>query len=109
VTYLVVVVTDPEGLALLRRHPRYSIRFAAQNGTDVQTSGATRTGSDSGQVERLALKVPEAEQSIGVSERKVRELIASGELRAFHVDRSVRVRTSDLEQYLSRLVEAEAS
>ena len=63
----------------------------------------------SGHVERLALKVPEAAQSFGVSERKVRDLIASRELRAFHVDRSVRVRTSDLEQYLSRLVEAEAS
>jgi excisionase family DNA binding protein len=108
VTYLVVVLTDPGGVPLLRRHRRYSVRFAAPNGTDVQTSADVHTASDCGPVQRLALKVPEAAQAIGLSERKLRDLIASGEVAAFHVDRSIRVRVSDLERYLAQLVEREA-
>jgi excisionase family DNA binding protein len=107
--HLAVVATDPVGIAMLRRHPRFTVQFVAWGGTERHGPASASGASDSGSVERLALKVPEAAQAIGLSERQVRSLIASGELRSFHVGRSARVRVTDLEQYLARLVEVEAS
>ena len=77
-TYLVVVLTDPGGVVLLRRHHRYSVRFAAPSGIDMQTSADVHTASDCGSVQRLALRVPEAAQAIGLSERKLGGLVAPG-------------------------------
>jgi excisionase family DNA binding protein len=104
---VVVVSTDPVGLGLLRRHPRFEVMFAAPSGTEVQTSAADALEVHGGTVQKIALTVLEAAESVGLSERKLRELIARGELQVFHVGRSTRIRVTDLEVFITKLVEAE--
>jgi excisionase family DNA binding protein len=107
--HLVVATTDAVGLALLRRHPRFRVALSAPSGTEQPSPAPIGANSDGDSMQRLALSVREAAQAIGLSERKLRDLIAAGDVPAFHVDRSVRVRVSDLESYAARLVTDEAS
>jgi excisionase family DNA binding protein len=53
---------------------------------------------------KLALTYREAAQALGVSERKVWELVDKGQLKAVRIGRSVRIRRTDLEAFLAELL-----
>ena len=54
-------------------------------------------------MEDLLLRVPEVVDRLGVSRAKVYELIAAGRLRSVKIDGCRRVRSSDLQAYISSL------
>jgi excisionase family DNA binding protein len=56
--------------------------------------------ADSG---RLLYRTPEAAAVLGISDRKLRELIAAGRLPCVHIDAAVRVRRSDLLKFVESL------
>lgn len=59
--------------------------------------------------ERLAYRVPEAADAIGISRAKAYELIASGELPSVRIGSSVRVPVEALRAWLSRQLETRQS
>jgi excisionase family DNA binding protein len=54
-------------------------------------------------MERLLLRVPEVAARLSMSRGKVYELMRSGALPSVRIDRSRRVRTHDLEAFVSAL------
>lgn len=53
---------------------------------------------------KLALTYREAAQALGLSERKVWELVDQGLLKAVRIGRCVRIRRVDLEAFLAELL-----
>lgn len=58
--------------------------------------------------DRLLLTRREAAERLGVSERTIDRLIASGRLPLVHVERAARLRVSDLDAYIQSLAEGPA-
>ncbi|MFC7501524.1 helix-turn-helix transcriptional regulator [Nocardioides sp. CPCC 206347] len=56
--------------------------------------------------DKLLYRVPEVAAYLSISRSKVYELLKSGELPSVHIDRTRRVRKSDLEGYVDSLAAA---
>jgi len=54
-------------------------------------------------IERLLLRVPETGEALGLSRAKVYELINRGDLKAVHIDGSVRVPMDEVRRFVSEL------
>lgn len=67
----------------------------------------TTTEQEHKSVEALWLSYPQAQQLTGIGRTKLWELVSSGEIRAAHVGRSVRISRRSLEDYMERMAEAE--
>ncbi|HWH36019.1 MAG TPA: helix-turn-helix domain-containing protein [Acidimicrobiales bacterium] len=102
---LVAVVTDATGAELLHRHARYQVVFAAPSGTTHSTAATVQPEDDTGKVspEPLLLDYLGAAHRLALSERKVRQLVADGQLGAVSVGRSRRIPAAELERFVERL------
>lgn len=101
---LVAMVCDEQSAALLVQHPRFSVVFTAPNGTDRRAiDPAHASGDDERMAAPLLLTTDSAADLLALSERKVRQLIAEGELPAVSVGRARRIRACDLAAYVDRL------
>lgn len=60
------------------------------------------TEQENKSVEALWLSYPEAQKLTGLGKTKLWELVSSGEIRAAHVGRAVRISRRSLEDYMER-------
>jgi len=67
---------------------------------DVHTHGSSKETAMQDQTPPLLLKVEEAARLLGLGRSKVFQLLSTGELPRVHIGRSVRVRRTDLEQWV---------
>ncbi len=82
----------------------------ATTGQHRTTLAPVTAPGDGDLVPRLALTFAQAGESLGVSERQVRRLVAAGELRAVTIgDRTRRIPAGELSDYLARQLEDRAS
>lgn len=61
-----------------------------------------------GVMQRALLTKPEAAASLGIGLTKMKELIASGEIRVLKIGRVVRIEPEEIQRYISRLREEQA-
>lgn len=62
----------------------------------------TATEQENKSVEALWLSYPEAQKLTGLGKTKLWEIVSSGEIRAAHVGRAVRISRRSLEDYMER-------
>ncbi len=62
----------------------------------------TTTEQENKSVEALWLSYPEAQKLTGLGKTKLWEIVSSGEIRAAHVGRAVRISRRALEDYMER-------
>jgi excisionase family DNA binding protein len=99
-----VVATTPEGLRLLRRGPAFRVLFTATSGhlpEDADSRGHRGTV-------QLQCSYREAGEVLSYSERHIRRLVASGQLRAVRSGNVVRIPFAELEAFVARQLESEA-
>ena len=60
------------------------------------------TPPESGASRRPLLKVPAVAETLGLSKSKVHEMLRTGEIPFVKIDKSVRVRPEDLDEFISR-------
>lgn len=102
---LIAVKCDAERAGILLRHPGYEVVWsgAVPSGTGSQAMGNAAPADEAGGVTRLLFDYAEAGTLLGLSERKIRLLVAAGDLPAVSVGRSRRIRSTDLADYVERL------
>ncbi len=49
------------------------------------------------------LRITECAETLGLSRTKVYELVTSGDLRALHIGRAVRIEVSEVERFVAKL------
>src|SRR5215217_3904008 len=96
VSRLLVVTTDPQFATLIRRHPRITVLFDAQRGTGERAVHVAERPSETGSVAKLLLTYRETAEALGLSERKVKNLVAEHQLPAVSIGAARRIRTVDV-------------
>ena len=105
---LVAVVCSEAAAALLVRHRDFTVVFSALSGT-VRPAVERAPAGDDSEVVAMLLDYQQVAAALRLSERKVRQMVASGELPAVSVGRARRVRTADLLEYVGRLGDPEVT
>jgi len=102
---LVAVVCSEAAAALLARHRDFLVVWTAPNGTGRPAVDAAPVAGEGECMTPppLLLDLPQVADALHLSERKVRSMVASGELTAVNVGRARRVRASDLAEFVERL------
>jgi excisionase family DNA binding protein len=82
------------------------VHFVRSRLETTTVDGLVGAAHDAFVMDRLLLTRREAAERLGVSERTIDRLVASGRLPVVHVERAARLRVSDLEAYVQGLADA---
>ena len=100
---------DRHFATVLLGHPGIRVLFGPQRATDGYAPTTDDGGQDNGSVQRLLLNYQETGHALGISTSKVKQLVGTGQLRTVAIGASKRVPVSEVEEFVVRQLEAEAS
>lgn len=100
-TSIDALVTDPAKVGLLSPQDARTCLIALASIHPILLQRAL-TGSHDGHDEELLLTIPQVAKRLKVSDYRTYELARQGILRSVRLGKSVRVRPSDLDEYIAR-------
>jgi excisionase family DNA binding protein len=108
-TYVLIVEVPRDLVGVVMKHPGIRVLFGPRRDTGGYGLAPGERGGDTGAVLPMLLTYKRAAEVLCISPSKVKQLVASGELRTVAIGASKRVPVSEVERFVTDRLEAEAS